>query len=115
MDITWAQYFKINYPGINAGQPGGMEKMYQQMIANGDGGNAAYLIKPQMLEPRLNMFIARNNEWVIWNNKGYFKASLPAEPPISAGTFTRAKTIMPNSIRQINYTIRITGLILSMH
>ena len=75
MDITWAQYFKINYPGINAGQPGGMEKMYQQMIANGDGGNAAYLIKPQMLEPRLNMFIARNNEWVIWNNKGYFKAS----------------------------------------
>ena len=75
MDKVWADFFKSDYPGIDAGKPGGMEKIHQAMIANGDYGNAAYLIKPQMLEPRLNMFIARNNEWVIWNNKGYFKAS----------------------------------------
>lgn len=75
MDLLWADYFKKYYPDTDAGKPGGVEKIYQLMMANGDELNAAYLIKPQKLEPRLNLFIARNNEWVIWNNKGYFKSS----------------------------------------
>lgn len=75
MDSSWVLYFKQNYPRINPSAPGGMEKMYRAMIENGDRLNAAYLILPQQLEPRYNFFIARNDEWVIWNNKGYFKAS----------------------------------------
>ena len=75
MDNSWALYFNQYYPGINPSAPGGMEKMYQAMIEKGDQVNAAYLIQPQQLEPRYNFFIARNDEWVIWNNKGYFKSS----------------------------------------
>ena len=75
MDTVWVTYFKQYYSHINAARPGGMEEMYRAMIQNGDKVNASFLLQPFRLEPRYNFFIAQNNEWVIWNNKGYFKAS----------------------------------------
>ena len=48
-----------------------METLYNIMMSdNGNGAsiNAPYLIKPQVVEPRLNIFIAENNEWVIKYN-----------------------------------------------
>ena len=72
---VWTGFFRQYYPEASLEDPGGMEQLYRLMLAKGDSANASYLLKPQKLEPRLNIFIARNNEWVMWNNKGYFKAS----------------------------------------
>ena len=74
LDPAWKQFIVENYLSFDTAKTA-MEKLYNQMKEEGNTDNANYLIKPQVIEPRLNMFIAKNNEWVMWNNKGYFKAS----------------------------------------
>lgn len=75
LSTEWKQFIIENYPDFDSTKASSVEKLYHEMMKAGSNENAAYLIKPQYIEPRLNIFIAKNNEWVIWNNKGYFKAS----------------------------------------
>ena len=75
LDLTWKNFFKNYFPEYDFTKPGEMKKVYDTLMSMGSKENADFLVLPQQLEPRLNIFIAKNNEWVIWNNKGYFKAS----------------------------------------
>lgn len=75
LDLTWKNFFKDYFPEYDFTRPGEMKKVYERLLSMGSKENADFLLIPQQLEPRLNIFIAKNNEWVIWNNKGYFKAS----------------------------------------
>lgn len=75
LDVTWKNFFKDYFPNYDFSRPGEMKKVYDTLMSMGSKENADFLVLPQQLEPRLNIFIAKNNEWVIWNNKGYFKAS----------------------------------------
>ena len=75
LSSEWKQFIAESYPDFDSTKTSSVEKLYHEMMNTGSKENAAYLIKPQYIEPRLNIFIAKNNEWVIWNNKGYFKAS----------------------------------------
>lgn len=75
LDLAWKNFFKDYFPEYDFTKPGEMKKVYEKLLSMGSKENADFLLLPQQLEPRLNIFIAKNNEWVIWNNKGYFKAS----------------------------------------
>ncbi|MBK6384972.1 MAG: caspase family protein [Chitinophagaceae bacterium] len=78
LEDVWKEFIKNNYPDLDVLKENSMETLYNIMMSdNGNGAsiNAPYLIKPQVVEPRLNIFIAENNEWVMWNGNGYFKAS----------------------------------------
>lgn len=75
LDLTWKNFFKNYFPEYDFTKPGEMKKVYERLLSMGSKENADFLLIPQQLDPRLNIFIAKNNEWVIWNNKGYFKAS----------------------------------------
>lgn len=75
LDLTWKNFFKNYFPEYDFTKPGEMKRVYERLLSMGSKENADFLLIPQQLEPRLNIFIAKNNEWVIWNNKGYFKAS----------------------------------------
>jgi WD40 repeat protein len=74
-DKTWIDFFKEYFPEYDLKKPGQVKKIYEKLTEMGSGENASYLLHTQQIQPRLNIFIAKNKEWVIWNNKGYFKAS----------------------------------------
>ena len=75
LELTWKNFIRDYFPEYDFTKPGEMKKLYERLISMGSKENADFLLIPQQLEPRLNIFIAKNNDWVMWNNKGYFKAS----------------------------------------
>ncbi|MBL0131536.1 MAG: caspase family protein [Chitinophagaceae bacterium] len=78
LENGWKQFISKYYPAFDSSAANPIEWLYNEMMKEGSEAsavNATYLILPQYIEPRLNLFIAENNEWVMWNNKGYFKAS----------------------------------------
>jgi len=72
---VWKEYILQNVPGFDSTRSDAVENAFYTLRKKGDEENTPFLIEPQRIEPRVNLFVSKDNEWVMWNNKGYFKAS----------------------------------------
>ncbi len=70
----WQDFLNTYYPGIDYTIASAISDVYKLMIGAGDP-NAEFLVRPQQVSSRMNLFISRSGEWVMWNNAGYFKSS----------------------------------------
>jgi WD40 repeat protein len=75
LEKVWTDFFRQYFPEYDLSRPGGIRLLFDTLMNTGNKESAEYLLKPQVIQPRLNIFITKNKEWVIWNNAGYFKAS----------------------------------------
>lgn len=69
------KFFKGKYPELDFSNPAGMKKLYEKVLTEFGDDTARYLVTPTVIKPEANIFIGWNNEWIIWTNDGYFKAS----------------------------------------
>ncbi|MEA2028634.1 MAG: caspase family protein [Campylobacterota bacterium] len=96
--------FKRNYPFIDTNKASDMAKLYQYLLKDKRYGQikANRLIKPAILNPTLNLFISKENEYVAWSSEGYFSASPKGVEyiyyHINQGENKEAKTIGINKL-----------------
>ncbi|WP_321779143.1 caspase family protein [Sulfurimonas sp.] len=73
----WHKWISKNYPNYKLQNERDVRRFYNKLIENNDNNNAKKLIaKTKILEPILNIFVSKDNEWVAWTKSGYFNSSV---------------------------------------
>lgn len=75
---AWFDWIKKNYPSHSVSTEYGIRQFYNQLIKDGDNNNAKKLVdsSAQRIYPMLDIFVSKDNEYIVWSESGYFTSSV---------------------------------------